>query len=59
MRFNRATTAVGYASSSEPAVRFGLGPYDTAAELEVVWPSGRTQRLRGLKANRIVPIEEP
>ncbi len=54
-----ATTSVGYASSSEPLVRFGLGENRLAAKLEVVWPGGRKQELANVAADRVVRIEEP
>src|SRR5205085_2363657 len=36
--FNHVTTSVGYASSSEPIVRFGLGHYTQAQSIEIRWP---------------------
>ena len=42
--YNHATTSVGYASSSEPLVRFGLGKYATLRELRISWPSGQIGR---------------
>jgi hypothetical protein len=59
IEYNHATTTVGYASSSEPLVRFGLGPYDQAKEVEVRWPSGRVQVLKGIGGDRVLTIKEP
>ena len=59
VQYNHATTSVGYASSSEPLVHFGLGPYDTPQEIEIRWPSGRVQVLRGIKGGRVVVVQEP
>jgi hypothetical protein len=59
VQYNRATTAVGYASSSEPVVRFGLGPYEEAKEIQVRWPSGRVQVLKGIRGGRVLTIKEP
>ncbi|HXJ44520.1 MAG TPA: CRTAC1 family protein, partial [Bryobacteraceae bacterium] len=56
---NRATTAVGYASSSEPAVRFGLGNATAAAEVEIRWPSGQVQVLRSVTADQLLDVREP
>ena len=56
---NHATTSVGYACSSEPLVRFGLGAADRVEAVEIRWPSGRVQRLRALVANRVVEVTEP
>ena len=56
--YNHATTSVGYASSSEPLVRFGLGPYEYAPEIEIRWPSGRVQTVQNRKANQVLVIRE-
>lgn len=57
-QFNHMTSAVGYASSSLGPVHFGLGRQDTVSLLEVRWPSGRVQQLKGVRADRIVKIRE-
>src|SRR5580698_8559643 len=43
--YNHCTTSVGYGSSSEPLVRFGLGGQMTAKVIEIRWPSGQVQEL--------------
>jgi len=58
MLYNHATTSVGYASSSEPLVRFGLGKQTSVRELRIVWPGGGTQILRDVKADRITEVVE-
>jgi hypothetical protein len=58
VRYNHATTSVGYASSSEPLVRFGLGPYDSVKEIEIRWPGGAAQRLENVKADRVVTVRQ-
>lgn len=55
---NHATTSVGYGCSSEPLVRFGLGPYDRAREITIRWPAGREQRLADIMADRIIEVRE-
>jgi hypothetical protein len=57
--YNHATTSVGYASSSEKLVRFGLGGEQAAARVEVTWPSGRLQVLQDIAADRIIEMREP
>ncbi len=56
--YNQATTAVGYACSSEPLVRFGLGTNRVAETIEVHWPGGDTQKISKITADRIVEIVE-
>jgi len=58
-QWNHATTSVGYISSSEPVVRFGLGAATEVAEVEVRWPGGAVQTLGVTRADRIVDVAEP
>jgi enediyne biosynthesis protein E4 len=46
-----------YCSQSDLAATFGLGK-DTAAAVEVDWPSGTVQRFAHVQANRFVVIDE-
>jgi len=56
---NHATTSVGYASSSEPVVRFGLGDETAADRVEIRWPSGRVQALENVAGDRVIEVTEP
>jgi enediyne biosynthesis protein E4 len=58
-QWNQVTTAVGYASSSDSRVHFGLGKNRQIRELLIHWPSGIKQQLRNLDVDRIMTIEEP
>jgi hypothetical protein len=58
-QWNEVTTAVGYASSSDPRVHFGLGKNNVVREIEIRWPSGIRQVLRDQPVDRILQIEEP
>ncbi len=49
----------GYLSSSDPRLHFGLGSAGTVDQIEVTWPSGAKQVLRGAAARTILDIEEP
>jgi hypothetical protein len=46
-----------YLSASDLRVHFGLGAA-TQADVEIVWPSGTTDRLTGLAADRIWTVRE-
>jgi hypothetical protein len=48
----------GYLSQNDPRLLVGIGDA-TAADVEIVWPSGRRQKLAGVAAGRTVTIEEP
>ena len=56
--YNSATTAVGYASASEPLVRFGLGSNRQAQSVEIRWPNGEVQRLTAVQADQILEVVE-
>jgi hypothetical protein len=58
-QFNQVTTSVGYASSSDSRVHFGLGASKMAQQIDITWPSGIRQTLRNVDGNRVVAIEEP
>jgi len=58
-QWNEATTAVGYACSSDPRVHFGLGANSTIKEIRVTWPSRTVQTLANVAADQILTIEEP
>jgi enediyne biosynthesis protein E4 len=58
-QWNEVTTAVGYASSSDSHVHFGLGKNQRIREMEIRWPSGIRQTLHDVAADRILTIEEP
>lgn len=57
--YNHCTTSVGYASSSEPLVRFGLGEQAAAKLIQIYWPSGQVQELHDTAADRVVSVREP
>jgi enediyne biosynthesis protein E4 len=59
IQWSEVTTAVGYASSSDPRVHFGLGKNDSVKELQILWPSGAKQLLKDLAVDQILTIEEP
>jgi len=58
VQHNHATTAVGYNSSSDKRVHFGLGEAAVVDRIDVVWPSGHKQTLLNVKADRILTITQ-
>jgi len=56
--YNHATTAVGYACSSEALVRFGLGSNRVAQSIEIRWPGGGVQQISNIAGGRIVDVVE-
>ena len=58
VQYNHATTAVGYSSSSDKRVHFGLGKAATIEEIELRWPTGVKQTLSNVKADQVLTIAE-
>lgn len=58
VQYNQATTAVGYNSSSDKRVHFGLGTDTVIREIDLSWPSGVKQRLTNVKPDQILTIKE-
>ena len=57
-QYNHMTTSVGYASSSDGPVHFGLGPDNVADLIEIHWPSGIVQTLRNCAVDKILVVKE-
>jgi hypothetical protein len=57
-QFNHATTAVGYSSSSDKRVHFGLGKAAMIDKIELAWPTGVKQTLNHIKADQVLTIVE-
>lgn len=51
-------TSVGYASSSDSRVHFGLAE-DRKVAIEIHWPSGAVQKVESVDADQLLKIEEP
>jgi hypothetical protein len=47
-----------YQSANDPRLHFGLGEADRVESIEVRWPSGRTDRFKGVAANRAYRLRE-
>ena len=58
-QYNHMTTSVGYASSSDGPVHFGLGAENHADLLEIHWPSGIIQALQNVSADQVLKVIEP
>jgi hypothetical protein len=58
VQYNEATTAVGYNSSSDKRVYFGLGNATVVERIELAWPTGVKQVLKSVAADQILTIVE-
>jgi hypothetical protein len=52
------TTTVGYASSVDAPLHFGLGATTVLPRIEIKWPGGAAQTLTNVKADQILAVTE-
>ncbi len=57
--YGHVATSVGFMSTSDKRVHFGLGPEAAIRNMEIRWPSGRVQELNGITADRVLKVKEP
>ena len=57
--YNHGAASVGFMSSSDRRVHFGLGKEQTIETVEIRWPSGIVQVLENVRVNQILKMEEP
>ena len=58
-QYAMVSTGASYLSSNDKRVHFGLGASKEVKLLEISWPSGKTQRLENITADRILRVREP
>ena len=57
--YNHVTSSVGFLSSSDRRVHFGLGGERSVPSLEIRWPSGVIQIIANISADQMLTIDEP
>ena len=57
--YNHVTVSVGFMSSSDKRVHFGLGAEKSIQSVEIRWPSGVVQKLTNVAVDHILKVEEP
>jgi hypothetical protein len=57
--YNHVSPSGGFLSSSDKRLHFGLGRESVVKLIEIRWPSGKTQTLEHVKADRVLRVEEP
>lgn len=58
-QYAEMTTTVGYASSADAGLHFGLGSVALVKQIDITWPSGTKQTLTGVKADQVLNVTEP
>jgi len=57
-QYNHMTTSVGYASSSDGPVHFGLGGDSKADAVTIYWPSGVVQTMENVAGDQVLKVTE-
>jgi hypothetical protein len=57
--YNHVSVSVGFMSSSDKRVHFGLGGEKRVKSIEIQWPRGAKQTLVDVAVDRYLKIEEP
>jgi len=59
MLYNHVSVSVGFMSSSDKRVHFGLGAEIQIRSVEIQWPRGAVQTLSNINADQFLRVEEP
>jgi enediyne biosynthesis protein E4 len=57
--YNHVSISVGFMSSSDKRVHFGLGGEKRIAFIEIRWPRGAVQHIADVAADQFLKVEEP
>ncbi|MGA3035442.1 MAG: ASPIC/UnbV domain-containing protein, partial [Terracidiphilus sp.] len=57
VQVQEAVSGCSFLSSSDPRLHFGLGAA-TTADIEIRWPSGLVEHVRGATADQLVTLRE-
>jgi hypothetical protein len=57
--YNHVTTSVGFMSSSDRRLHFGLGQEKTIQGIEIRWPDGTLQNLTSISSDQVLKVEQP
>ena len=57
--YNHMTTSVGFMSSSDRRVHFGLGGESKINHVEIRWPRGTVQRIEKPAVDQVLKVKEP
>ena len=57
-QYTQKRSASGYLSQNDPRLYFGLGSSKIVESIEVIWPSGKIQKLENVKSGQLITIKE-
>ncbi len=58
VQYDHVRAGGSFLSNNDPRLHFGLGDHGVIDAIEILWPSGRKERLTGIKSNQIVALKE-
>ncbi len=58
VQYNQCTSSVGYGSSSDHRVHFGIGRETKIESVEIRWPSGIKQTLNNVGIDQVLTVKE-
>jgi enediyne biosynthesis protein E4 len=56
--YNHVSPSVGFMSSSDKRVHFGLGQESSVKEIEILWPGGAVRKLTNVPVDKIVKVSD-
>ena len=56
--FNHVSPSVGFMSTSDRRVHFGLAGETKIRQIEITWPSGAKQVIRNVKVDQVFKVRE-
>ncbi len=57
-QYTQKRSSSGYLSQNDPRLYFGLGSNNLVENIEVIWPSGKIQKLKNIKSGQLITIKE-
>jgi enediyne biosynthesis protein E4 len=57
--YSHVSISVGFMSSSDKRVHFGLGAETRVSSIEIRWPRGTVQKLENIQADQFLAVKEP
>jgi hypothetical protein len=57
-QYTQKKSSGGYLSTNDPRLHFGLKKNTMVDSIEIIWPSGKVQKLENVKAGQILTIKE-
>jgi hypothetical protein len=56
--FDQRKGGGSYQAAHDPRIHFGLGARDHIDLIEVIWPSGKVDKVQGVGCDRVLHIRE-